>query len=79
MKDSDPAYDKTKNFYDTTVAVDLPYANGTPGAGTLLEDITSGTVTITKNGTAYNIVYTMDYGGQTVTGKYVGVVPNLQD
>ena len=40
--------------------------------------ITSGSLTITKNGTIYNLDYTFQQNGSTINGSYVGELSELE-
>lgn len=40
--------------------------------------ITSGSLTITKNGTTYNLTYTLLQNGSTINGSYVGELSELE-
>lgn len=70
----DEAFDAKKNFYFASVGADVTVTNSSPSGGTMLEDVTDGTLTVAKSATGYTITYTLKFGDQTVTGKYVGSV-----
>jgi hypothetical protein len=73
--DSDPSYDKTKNFFDAIAFFNMDFPNQT--GGTVLEDITSGTVTVTREGSNYTVAYELNFDGAVVTGKYTGAVQEI--
>ena len=75
-EDSDPVFDDTKNFFDAVAVIDVAYSGGSPDmqSGTFLESITAGTVTISKDGSNFNVSYELNFNGKIVSGKYSGAI-----
>ncbi len=74
--DSDPAFDAAKNFVGASALIDLAYQNGSADetSGTTLEQLTSGSITVAKDGTTFNISYELNFNGKVVSGKYSGAI-----
>ena len=73
--DNDPTYDKSRNFFDAIAFFNMNFPD--QSGGTTLEDITSGTVTVTKSGSTYTVAYELNFDGAVVTGKYTGAVQEI--
>jgi hypothetical protein len=43
----------------------------------MLDNITAGTVTVTKSGSGFTFVYELNFDGKKVTGRYSGAVKEL--
>ena len=78
-QDTDEGYDAKKNFFDGQAAINLVVANGSITGGTLLGDVSEGTVTITKSGSSYSITYSLTFadGKTSITGKYNGSIETV--
>lgn len=74
--DSDPAFDDTKNFFAASAFIDIAYQNGSMDetSGTTLEQLTSGSITVAKDGSSFNISYELNFNGKAVSGKYSGAI-----
>jgi hypothetical protein len=72
-------YDPGKNFSYANAAIGLIFTDGQPDTSeaTLFNEITAGTVTITKDGSNYTITYDLDFNGKKITGKYSGSVKQI--
>ena len=74
-EEDDPQFDGTKNFFDAVVLVDVAFSNGSPDMnGNILETITAGSVTISKDGSSFNVSYELNFDGKIVSGKYSGAI-----
>lgn len=76
---TDDAFDAAKNFGEANAAIDIVYENGTVDeqSGTQLDDLTAGSVTITKDGTNYKFNYELNFNGKIVSGKYSGAIQDM--
>ncbi|SEW44604.1 hypothetical protein SAMN05428988_5810 [Chitinophaga sp. YR573] len=68
------AYNKSKNFPDAYAYYKSDWVDGDIDGttGRILDGITSGTVTYTKNGDTYSITYSFVFPTGKLTGKYDG-------
>lgn len=75
-------FDKTKNFASSDFSLGMQYNSGVSddATGTQLssDDLTAGTVTITKNGTSYSVSYNLTYKSGAVSGQYNGLISGLE-
>jgi hypothetical protein len=69
-------YDAKKNFFDASVFVDMSFPD--LDGGEMLDNITAGTVTITKSGSSFTIVYELNFDGKIVSGRYSGAVKEIK-
>lgn len=76
-EDGDPEFDATKHFFDAYAFIDFNYPN--LNTGTWVEDITSGTVTVTVNGSSATFTYNLNFGNKKVTGSYSGTVKQVDE
>jgi hypothetical protein len=70
------SYDKTKNFSDAYAYYKSEWVDGDIDGttGRILDGITSGTVTYTRNGDTYSFAYSFLFPTGKLTGKYEGKV-----
>jgi hypothetical protein len=73
--DSDPTYNAKTNFFDASVFVDISFPDF--DGGEMLDNITAGTVTVTKSGSGFIFVYELNFDGKVVSGRYSGAVKEI--
>lgn len=73
---NDDDFDAGKNFSQAQAGLNLVIKDGETTGGTGLNNISAGTVTITKDGSNYSITYSITFsdGTGTFTGKYNGTI-----
>lgn len=74
------AFDKTKNFYGSSVAykVEIKDRETVDTTGIWLENPTKGTVTVKKSGESFTIGYSVEYPTGKVAGTYIGKLTPVQ-
>lgn len=75
--DSDPDFDPAKHFFDGYAFMNVNFPD--LDTGTWKEDITSGTATVSVNGSTVTITYELYYGNEKVTGSYSGTVKQVDE
>lgn len=76
--DMDPDFDPAKHFFDgyAFINVNIPDED----SGTWVEDITSGTATVSVSGSNMTITYELYFAGnKKVTGSYSGAVKQIDE
>jgi hypothetical protein len=73
--DNELDFDPAKNFFDAYVAIDVPFPSNNGGA--IIDDISTGTATITVDGDKFTINYDLDFHGNKVTGSYTGTAKQI--
>jgi hypothetical protein len=69
-------FDRNKNFFDATTGIDITVKDGNAdfSSGIVLDDITAGTATITKNDNIYTVNYDLDFNGSKIAGRNSGSI-----
>ena len=72
-------FDPSKNFWGASATLDIEffYSQVVANKGTMLTDITGGSVTVTRDGQNYTFKYELDFNGRPVTGVYVGTIKEI--
>jgi len=73
--DTETDFDPNSNFFDTEAGIELNINNGIPDTtSNYYENISTGSMTITKNGEIYAIEFSLDFGGEIIEGNYSGEI-----
>lgn len=76
--DSDPDYDPSKHFFDAYMIIEASFPD--QDQGTWIEDITSGTATISVSGSNITVTYELNFASAgKITGSYSGPVKQVKE